>query len=371
MIPRSLQKLVVSACFVGGINPAAHGLEVQPQWKQDCVGRMLISLPGNVDIAAKLPKDMLNELAPIVRGDKPYKFQDGQDAGWSSSGFMDVSHPITLEEEKSLDVAIGRKLQRQKEYLSKREIETGQSFSVVPLPRADFVRAAWRGPTSYEAYFYVNRTAIKWRVNLGGDDENGMKELSDYYQTLLTGLRPRPIFDVPKDPGVCVQYAFVRDDGENRRHVGITYRLKAHPDITIWLQDGSAARIGDNQNPDKFTAQYKAAFFWEQDYQNRRSFKSLWPGHYAFQPTTLAGQEGVKTFVELTRRDGETHDYGYMVAVRGDPDAKEDSPDLMLYVIQDSVNARKLGIEPLSKDAFLEMAETIAASVKRRPVAGR
>jgi hypothetical protein len=38
----------------------------------------------------------------------------------------------------------------------------------------------------------------------------------------------------------------------------------------------------------------------------------------------------------------------------------------MVYVIRDSHNAK--GKEPMPKDEFLKMAETIAASVKRRPV---
>ena len=33
----------------------------------------------------------------------------------------------------------------------------------------------------------------------------------------------------------------------------MTYRLKDHPDITIWLAEEVAHRIGENQNPDKFT----------------------------------------------------------------------------------------------------------------------
>jgi hypothetical protein len=40
----------------------------------------------------------------------------------------------------------------------------------------------------------------------------------------------------------------------------------------------------------------------------------------------------------------------------------------MFYVIQDSLNACKQGVEPLSKKAFLYLAETIADSVKWREV---
>lgn len=196
-----------------------------------------------------------------------------------------------------------------------------------------------------------------------------MPRVAKTYASLLEGLRPRPLFDVPHEPGVCLPYLFIRDDGSQPRGVGTTYRLKDHPDITVWLEDGSAALVDPRRRPETYTPQYMASFFWEQDYQNRRAFKSLWPGHKAFKEGTLAGRKGVKTFVELTRYDAQqTKDYGYLVAVRGDPDAREDAPDLMLYVIQDSVNATKRGVLPLGKDEFFRLAETIAASVRHRPV---
>ena len=66
-------------------------------------------------------------------------------------------------------------------------------------------------------------------------------------------------------------------------------------------------------------------------------------------------------------RKDDTVDYGYLVVTKGDPAAKEDTPDLMLYVVQDSKNAKAKGIAPMEKEAFLSMAQTIAASVKRRP----
>jgi hypothetical protein len=248
------------------------------------------------------------------------------------------------------------------EYARKR----GRDYVLSKLPKSEYSESAWHGNDYYQAYFFVGKTAMYWGVDTEIDD---MPNVTKDYQTLISGLRPRPTFDVPKDNGVCLPYLFVKDDGKDSRHIGTTYRLKAHTDITVWLEDSSADVIGPHMNPDKFTAEGKASFFWEQRYQSYRAFRSLWPFHYAFKDATLAGQKGVKTFVELTRNDeAQTKDYGYLVAVRGDPEAKEDTPDLMLYVIQDSVNATKRGIQPLSKDAFLDMAETIAASVKRREV---
>ena len=100
-----------------------------------------------------------------------------------------------------------------------------------------------------------------------------------------------------------------------------------------------------------------------------RAIETQWPLRRVMKDTTLAGQPGGKTFVKLTRDDkAQTTDYGYLAAARGDPDATEDRPDLMLYVIQDSINATKRGIAPLTKKQFIDLAEKIAASVTRREV---
>jgi len=65
--------------------------------------------------------------------------------------------------------------------------------------------------------------------------------------------------------------------------------------------------------------------------------------------------------LEITNQDG-TLDYGYFAFARGDPKAKEDRPDLVLYVI--STNAKATG-KPLSKVEIEDIADRIAASVKR------
>lgn len=358
-------KQFISAAVLAliGLSAAAES-KVPSDWKTDCVGRMQISLPGEADIAAMLPKDLISELN--AQGYFGYKFLDGQDASWSSSNGLKITHPITPEEGVVIDAIIAKDLAAAKAYYKKKSKETGESLALTELPKSAHVKLAFRGKNAYRAYLHLDKMAICWAIDTEVDD---MPNVAKDYQTLITGLRPRPTFDVPQDPGVCLPYLFVKDEGKDSRHIGMTYHLKTHPDITVWLEDSSAATVGPHMKPAMFTAEGKAAYFWERRYANRRSFQSLWPFHYAFKDTTMAGQEGVKTFVELTRDDeAQTKDYGYLVAVRGDPDAKTDTPDLMLYVIQDSVNATKRGIKPLDKDAFLEMAETISASVKRREV---
>lgn len=341
---------------------ASNGIAqtVPADWKTDCVGRMQISLPGKVDIGAMLPKEFIKDVSG--KGSSFNKFADGQGASWSNFGFdgrLDITHPSTVEERADINASF-----RDAWLFANSYSETQGDPPLIELLNDSEKGRAWHGENFYIANLHVGQVSLRWGTSTGLGD---MPNVAKNYQILITGLRPRLPFDLPKEPGVCLPYLFIRDEGYNHRHVGMTYRLKAHPDITVWLEDGTAAIIDTHQDPTKFTANAKAAFFWEQRYQNRLTFQSLWPEHRAFKPTTFAGQPGTKTFVELTRNDDKrTKDYGYLIAVRGDPNAEKDTPDLMLYVIQDSANAVSRGIKPLSKAAFFKMAETIAASVKRR-----
>jgi hypothetical protein len=160
-------------------------------------------------------------------------------------------------------------------------------------------------------------------------------------------------------------FAFIRDDGTPRRHIATTYRLKAHPDITIMLRDVTAARVDPKANPQIYDPVARSDDFWNRyDSAYRKSLRSVWSTPY--KQIKLADSVGVESFVTIVREDG-TEDYGYLVVARGDPDAKLDTPDLMLYVIQNAKNAKAKGVTPMMKDALLEMAQAIAASVKRRP----
>ncbi len=150
------------------------------------------------------------------------------------------------------------------------------------------------------------------------------------------------------------------------RDIAATFLLGDHPDVTIMLKDANAAGSqSDNPRRDIFTPEYRSNDFWNQYRSLGEKISSEWLTPY--RSTTLAGQKGLGSFTKIIRED-DTEDYGYLVVASGDPEAKEDTPDLMLYVIRDAKNAKAKGIEPISKDKLLEMAQTIAASVKRRPV---
>lgn len=339
-----------------------HAGEKTPgNWRADCVGRMQLSFPGDVEIAAMQPRDFIGMVAR--QGVKDDKFPDGQDAVWSDLdhfGLAHISHKLDSADAARLSFEIQQRWEDMKAFAQEQRLGKAPTIGVSGK--------AWREEDGYRAFLIIGSTALSWA---SFTDIADMPRVDAFYQVLIGGLRERATFDAPKEPGVCLPYLFVKDDGTPTRHVGMTYRLKDHPDITVSLKEGSALTIGPRMNAEKFTAKYKAYQFWMQRFQVRSAMRSLLPFDQDFLTTSFAGQRGVKTFVQLTSEDEVTQDLGYLIAVRGDPEAKEDKPDLMFAVLQNSINARKRGIEPLDKDAFYKLAETIAASVKRRDGTGR
>jgi hypothetical protein len=93
-----------------------------------------------------------------------------------------------------------------------------------------------------------------------------------------------------------------------------------------------------------------------------KGMEHLWP---KLCDVRLDGRSGVASFVELKRRD-DSLDYGYLAVVRGDPDAKRDTPDLMLHVIRDGKNALAKGKQPIGKEEFLKLGPINTTAIHRR-----
>lgn len=340
---------------------------VPPYWTTDCVGRMQLSLPSKADVAAMFPKELVREL-DVNRQNWDYHarngFPDGTPVYRSHSayaGALLISLPMKDAERLKAMENAGTLKKHGWAYHKKLR----RSFVALPLNEREGL--AWRSDNYHAAILRVGDNLTYWSaVDRPGVDLSVERERN--FQRLLSGLRARPPMTVPSESGVCLPYAFIRDDGgEVFRRIAMTYRLQQHPDVTIFLEDRTAEPIepSTQRRPETYTPSYKLNEFWAPFGRDGGSYRSVWfpPG----RNIKLAGYEGKAAFVEFTHPDGSV-DYGYTVAVRGDPDSKEDKPDLFLYVLRHAALAKAKGIEPVSKEALLKMAETIAASVKRRSV---
>lgn len=336
-------------------------------WRVDCVGRFILALPGPAQLAVT-PNDYL---APMMskgpsKGSPKHAFDDGEAAGFAGisydSGNWLVSEPLSDEALRSLLQAhVSTRLNHAKKLYSGRIAPSGEKYRLSIVETGLASATAWRAEPGQ---LYVAARVGDRLVDFGMDVKlagTGSDKVA--VQSRVQQLRPRPAFTVPEGTGTCIPYAFIEDDGQQARNVAVTYRLDALPDIQITMKDASAVAHepgvrSRNNEPESATVS-----FWSQLLTSVKQVKPLWSP--TTRPSTLAGYSGVSSFVQLTRED-ETIDHGFLVIVRGDPKAKEDKPDLMLYIVQDGKLARSRGKQPMTREAFIATAEAVAASVRRR-----
>ena len=326
-------------------------------WDTACVGRMQFSAP-KLDEIAVTPD----------HGGVEYAFSDGLVPYFSSLGYdtgsLRVSQPQSeLALNAMLKAHTTQRLERSRKDYRNAKSPDGMGYSFEPIQIDMPQTSAWR--------FYGNRHSIltakgnrllSLTVDTRGDDKGSY---SKQITNLVSAFRFRPILDLPKESGVCLPYAFVKDDGTPYRYILMTYRLKEHPDVQIMLMDASAARPTPGNRTKNAEPRPVMNGIWEQHLTTNKDVRSLWLP--STRTVKLAGFNGLESYVEITREDNSI-DYGYLAVVRGNPDATEDTPDLRLFIIRDAATAKAKGKEPISKEAFLELAETVASSVRRRSV---
>jgi hypothetical protein len=99
--------------------------------------------------------------------------------------------------------------------------------------------------------------------------------------------------------------------------MGVTYRLKNHPDVTLFFQDlGMQPKAGKE---DKLNEKDYVRWLWNWQYQwsavSKEVIKPEW------RAITMDGRKGVATFVKSVYKDGSVN-YGYVAYVQGDRSAR-------------------------------------------------
>ncbi|WP_343742508.1 T6SS immunity protein Tli4 family protein [Herbaspirillum huttiense] len=333
-------------------------------WSRDCVGHLEISLPEKADVAATAFEQLFQARRTLYS-----EFEDGQVAAYSKyeyAGTMEVTRRLSADENRRFLSDIRKTSMRLKE-----DAEGYRKLNA-DAPEAEYEEYKLHAEDGLGMrrfkYLYAAKSmglhAVSWGLN---SPDDRIPEFVQFMNKLINAVELRDNFTVPSAPGICMPHVFIPSDGAEiyGHSIATTYRLKSHPDVTVLLEDTSARRPYPSQDPAKLTAVYKSNFFWTQDYRSYDSIKNLLTlrRHNTIE---FAGQKGVESMVSMIRKDKVTEDYGYLVVTDGDPNAGNQKPELMLYVIRDAKNAEKRGMKPIDKEEFFKLAREIAASVKRR-----
>jgi hypothetical protein len=178
-------------------------------------------------------------------------------------------------------------------------------------------------------------------------------------EDVLNGLAIRHANEIPKGDGVCLPDMFIADNGhDSARQIGATFRLKNHPDVTIFFLDEKALAADP-----RLTSKQKSEFVWGYEYGIGKRIKL--EGTMPYRAVKLDGREGVATSAAITRDDDST-DYGYLATIQGDPSAPIDTPNLLLLVERNAQHPK--GNPPVSAQELDQIAKGITASIRRRPV---
>lgn len=315
--------------------PVAQAMAAQ---QEECVGRYRLTLPSEAEVALTTAKAFTGQQIT------PIRFADGLIAPLSSfiyDGSFAISKDIS---QNDFDAFV--KQAKDNVAASATKPYADQRYTALAVNGAQSF--AWKSTRASGFYTYKNGTAISFTTRPASDQRT---------VDALENVRTRAEGEVPSAPGVCLPGVFVSSNqSDYARSVGVTYRLKDHPDVLIFFRDSKALK-----NQPKLTSRQMNEFVWTSEFGVGKAVKLH--GVLPWRSVKLDGREGVGSFGTITRKDDST-DYGYLVTVQGNSDATTDTPDLLLYVERNAAAAQ--GKTPVTADEIEKIGEEVAASIKRR-----
>ncbi len=376
---------------------------ITPTWENECVGYYQLQLPDNLDVATYPVEDFVKPrkkpesdgdidtrlyASPKITFGKNSAIQDEDSVqaqftefyygqyklGVSSQSRMPIDW-LAYREKVAADMDFKMKVAKQYE---ERKLKL---FNEPVTPESEFNRKHNYFIKEYPDAFalYENRTYSlylkkddhlyhfwkKYQKDTGDKSQTVEKQVRDSEPeviSLLSRFRPRKLYEVPAEQGFCMPYGFIAgDSGHEPRNMGVTYRLKDHPDVTIFFQDLGMEPGPGFQRPENESAKDFVTYLWNRKYQWSSISKELIRPKW--RSIKMDGRNGLGTFVKSTFKDGSV-DYGYVAYVQGNHKVRNLEPDLLLYVMQDSGQAKNQ--PPMDKDELEKLAEHIVSSVKRR-----
>ncbi|EKS1846160.1 hypothetical protein QBD22_003101 [Cronobacter muytjensii] len=392
---------VLSACLLVSFN--ALSLE----WKNECVGYYQLALPDNLEVALYQVEDFVNpikqseytgpeikfEKNPFVRNDNSAQAQYSEFYyGQYKLGISSQSRtPVNWSDYRSKVIADRDawvkgvweyqkgNLERFNESATAAESEFKRKYNYIIKDYTDaFALYENRGYSltvkKDERLYHFWEKKQKDTGDKSQTAEKQQQESEPEVLSLLNRFQSRKLYQVPTAQGFCMPYGFIAgDSGHELRNMGVTYRLKNHPDVTIFFQDlGMKPQAGrkDDLNEKDYV---KWLLNW--NYMLSSASKELIIPKW--RPIKMDGRDGLGTFVKATYRDVPVYDYkghvtnrlnyinyGYVAYVQGNHKARNLEPDLLLNVMQDSSQVKKQ--PPMGKDDLEKLAEHIVSSIKRR-----
>jgi len=324
-----------------------HNLDELAKWKTECVGRYQVSVPGNVDIA--IARFGISAHAG---------FSDGQPAPFSQLSYLgeisifSFASGADIIKFKNNNILSQKKMKKELlDSSDEKKKKWGREMKGLKYDTPTLF--GWDGEDRYPALnFILSNKIISYSINNYNDATKDLNKKN--FNNFLNNFNPRTLHEIPTQPGVCIPYGFIADDGTAPRDIGVTMRLIDHPDVEIFFRDTSGYLTGGTLHSPKDEIEY----FWTIMYQKYTKLTEA--DFWGYRSIKMGGQAGKGMFATIHRYD-DSIDYGYIAIVDDIPN----TPSQMLYVIRTAARAKG---EPISKDELKDIAEKIMSSVKPHPV---
>ncbi|ELQ6215051.1 T6SS immunity protein Tli4 family protein [Cronobacter dublinensis] len=370
-------------------------------WRTECVGYYQLQLPDNIEVAlypindfVKPNKEPKTENGILIKKYSEPRITFGKNNYWQDNdaiqaqftAFYYSNYMIGISSEADSYIDFSGYLEKVKADFSfvkesSRELEKSnlKLYHEAMTPEEKFKRKydylIKTYPDSFAAYIpgarvvYINKNRQlylfwgEYQKDTGEKSETAEKQWQQSEPevlSLLSRFRPRNLYEVPSSQGFCLPYGFITNDsGHESRNMGVTYRLKNHPDVTIFFQDlGPSSGPGERRPDPNMSAKDYVTYFWNVRYGH--SFRDIKLYGKGFSYPDMDNRKAVAASAKFTRYDKQI-DYGYVAFVKGET---PEEPDLLFYVIRDSRQAR--GNPPVAQGEIEKMAEHIVSTIKRR-----
>ncbi|TBN93447.1 hypothetical protein EYZ49_23295 [Salmonella enterica subsp. salamae serovar 13,22:z:-] len=373
------------------------------EWKNECVGYYQLALPDNLEVALYQVEDFIDprkqfeRVGPKIRFEKNPVFALDNTVQAQYSEFyygqykLGISSqsrtPVNWSDYRSKVIAdrdvwvkgVREYLERINESATAAEPEFKRKYNYIIKDYTDaFALYENRGYSltvkKDERLYHFWKKNQKDTGDKSQTAEKQQQESEPEVLSLLNRFQSRKLYQVPTAQGFCMPYGFIAgDSGHELRNMGVTYRLKNHPDVTIFFQDlGMKPQAGKE---DDLNDKDYVKWLWNWNYLLSSVSKELISPKW--RPIKMDGRDGLGTFVKATYRDVPVYDYnghvtnrlnyinyGYVAYVQGNHKARNLEPDLLLNVMQDSSQVKNQ--PPMGKDDLEKLAEHIVSSIKRR-----
>jgi hypothetical protein len=239
-------------------------------YKTECLGRHLLDVPGNMQWA------MVDPEKPYYPGSQFTKKIAAQNDAWFYRRLQISATPSTTAktfDAAKLDLRLDDKLfadslrdemARKKNRVREWQLQSFDSTAIqgykddianLEQSIAEFREVDLILPDSYartrgdNLVAYLWRDKRVWRFATRKYEGEAYDHMAQEFMDTLRHFRPRALYEIPTEPGVCVPYGFFSDDGHAWYEIQNTLRLADAPNVTYTIGLG---KNGDDPKPTGF-----------------------------------------------------------------------------------------------------------------------